>query len=395
MSSQRYLIRGRLPDDDRVVDIRLQDGTIMSVRRPGRATPDLGGDDVIITPALFDIQVNGAFGIDLQAHDLAVEHIYALNAALLRKGVVRWMPTLVTDSVAAMERRCRVFAEALSDPQLARCIPGIHLEGPHISPEDGPRGAHPPEHVLAPSTRVFNRLYQAAAGKVCCLTLAPELPGATRLIRFAVHRGVVAALGHHAADARHIAAAVAAGARLCTHLGNGMAPRIHRHHNALWPQLAEDRLFASVIADLEHIPPEALRVFSRAKGPERIILTSDSMSLAGMKPGTYQLFGAEVKMKRSGRVCLAGTELLAGSSLMLLQGVWNMYRHTDLSLGQCLAAASTTPARLFNVPAAPWPPAPGQQASFLVCREIPVGRNSTKPRVHALAHHGTISIFES
>ena len=193
-----------------------------------------------------------------------------------------------------------------------------------------------------------------------------------------------------------IDAAVKAGATLCTHLGNGMAPQIHRHHNALWPQLADDRLYASFIADLEHIPPQALRVFARAKGPQRTILTSDSVFLSGMKPGKYDMFGTAVEMKRSGRVCLAGTELLAGSSLMLLQGVWNMYQNTDLTLKEAFASATTIPKTLFNMPTTNWPLRKREEKWHLWCVSLcrKTGNNQ-QLRIHALIHNNNIHAFDS
>ncbi|MCK5862504.1 MAG: hypothetical protein KAH38_08465, partial [Candidatus Hydrogenedentes bacterium] len=291
--------------------------------------------------------------------------------------------------------RCRILAEALTDPFLAKHIPGIHLEGPHISPQDGPRGAHPPAHVIPPSISAFNRLYQAANKKITYITLAPELPGATALIRAATRRGTLVALGHHDANIHHIENAVRAGARLCTHLGNGMTPQIHRHQNILWPQLADDRLYASFIADLEHIPPPALHVFTRAKGIQRSIITSDSVFLSGMKAGRYQMFGADVEMKRSGRVCLAGTELLAGSSLMLLQGVWNIYQHTDHTLMQAFEAASILPRSLFNIPAASWPPKKGEKADFMLCKVIPKNKKNRALCVQALVHENQIQLLDT
>lgn len=390
MPEQGLLIRGQLGGNAKAVDIRLHNGKVVTLQRASHGIPDLGSEDHIIAPTLFDIQVNGGFGIDLQAPDLATEQIYSLNDALVRQGVLQWIPTLVTDSVEALEHKCRVLAEAMADPLLAQHILGIHLEGPFISPDDGPRGAHPAPHVILPSVSAFNRLYRAANKKIACITLAPELPGALTLIRAASRHGVVVALGHHAAEAYHIEAAVRAGALLCTHLGNGVATMIHRHQNIFWPQLAEDRLYASIIADLEHVPPSALQVFVRAKEPQRIILTSDSVFLAGMKPGHYQMFGAEVEMKQNGRVCLAGTELLAGSSLMLLQGVWNMCQHTNLTLEQAFAAASSTPRRLFNVPPIPWPPKPGRKANFLLCKAVQKNKQQVQLRIHTLVHGNTI-----
>jgi N-acetylglucosamine-6-phosphate deacetylase len=362
--------------------------------KSGYATPDLGDDECIIAPLLFDVQVNGGFGIDLQSTTLTTDQVYALNDALYRQGVSSWLPTVVTDDIDAMEHKCRVLAQALEDPALAAHIPGIHLEGPHISPLDGPRGAHPAAHVIPPTVAALNRLYRAAKGRIACITLAPELPGAVRFIRAATERGVVVSLGHHAADTCHIEAAIGAGAKMCTHLGNGIALQLHRHHNGLWPQLADDRLHASFIADLQHIPPEALKVFARAKGAQRTILTSDSVFLTGMKPGKYDMFGAAVEMKKSGRICLSGTDLLAGSSLMLLQGVWNMYQHTDLTLEQAFASASTIPKTLFNMPTTDWPPKKGRKAMFIVCQPQQKTKKQSQLRIQALIHGNEVMRYE-
>ncbi len=366
MSTSAFMVRGRLAGAETAVDLDLRNGRIHAVLPAGGRTPDMGDADALLAPGLFDIQVNGAWGLDVQAEDLSAETLYALNKRLNGRGVLRWMPTLVTDSVDALEHKCRIVGEALKDAALARHIPGIHLEGPHISPEDGPRGAHPAKYVCPPDIKIFNRLQRAAGGRIRYVTVAPELPGAVPFIRALAATGVVVALGHHAAEASHIRAAADAGARLCTHLGNGMASKIHRHQNPLWPQLADDRLYASVIADLQHLPPEMLQVMMRAKGAKRIILVSDSVLLTGMKPGHYTMFGADVEMKRGGRVCLAGTDLLAGSSLILPEAVMNMASVTEMTLARALASASRLPARLMGVRMPSWPPRPGRPAEFVL-----------------------------
>ncbi len=386
MNKDSMLIRGAFPDSAQIMDVVFANGRVRAVRRKGKSTPDVGDDDALLAPPLFDIQINGAGGIDLQRADLTVAHVAALNAWLVSRGVLRWIPTLVTDAPDALEHRCRILAAAMAAPALARHIPGIHLEGPHIAEADGPRGAHPRAHVLPPDLRLFNRLYKAAEGNIAYVTLAPETRGALKFMRALRGRGVMVALGHHAASEKQIAAAIAAGARLSTHLGNGMAPMVHRHHNALWPQLADDRLYASLIADLEHVPPAMLRVVARAKGVERLVLVSDSVFLAGMKPGRYEMFGAAVEMKRSGRVCLAGTELLAGSSLTLLNGVWNLHRNTDVSLAEAFNAASSNPARLLNMALPPWPPKPGQSAELLVCRQTGGQSRTSRLAVEAVLY---------
>jgi N-acetylglucosamine-6-phosphate deacetylase len=99
---------------------------------------------------------------------------------------------------------------------------------------------------------------------------------------------------------------------------------------------------------LHHLPAEALKTFVRVKGADRIVLTSDCVHIAGLAPGEYELAGSPVELTREGRINLKGTSLLAGSGLMLLQGVLNVSRHTDFSLAQSFAAASDVPCRLFG-----------------------------------------------
>jgi N-acetylglucosamine-6-phosphate deacetylase len=314
---------------------------------------------------LFDIQVNGVRGMDLQSGNLTVDDVAAITTELARCGVSRWAPTVITGSLDAMAHACEMIASAMDDPAIARAVPGIHIEGPYISPMDGPRGAHAKAFVRNPDLKEFNRLYKAARGRILYVTLAPELPGAAKFIRALTARGIVVALGHHNGSASDIAAAVDAGARLCTHLGNGLASMIHRHVNPLWPQLSEDRLTAGLIADLEHLPAPALKTFVRAKRPARVILTSDSVHIAGLPPGKYSLGTQAVELLPSGRICLSGTDLLAGSSLMLLQGVVNAHQVTDMTLPEAFAAATTTPARLFGVKLNGLPK-PGAKADFIL-----------------------------
>lgn len=366
MAKEHLWVRGCFPGTSCPMDIEIRQGYCHTITRSGRREPTAGNEKAILLPGLTDIQINGAGGFDLQSPSLTVDTIYNLNQYLHRHGVFYWFPTLITDSAEALEHKCRVLALALKETQIAPFILGIHLEGPHISPADGPRGAHPVSHVCPPNIKLFQKLQRAAEGHIRLVTLAPELPGAIAYIRQLCPQNVVVALGHHAATPAQIHAAVEAGARLCTHLGNGIATQLHRHHNPLWAQLAEDRLFASVIADLEHVPPEMLKVIWRTKAQRRVILISDSVFLTGEKPGRYRLFDAEVELQRTGRVCLAGTELLAGSSTLLPQAIVNMWRVCGGTLSQCVASAYHVPARLLGIRVPPWPPRPGTRIALAV-----------------------------
>ena len=374
---------GRIPSD-----VVIRNGTVVEVTCADGGRPDIGSSGCIIAPTLFDIQVNGYGGVNLHGPDLRPEEVRAITDMLAKQGVSHWIPTLVTGSQKALVRGCEVLAEAMTDRTVARAVPGIHLEGPYISPIDGPRGAHPRKHVRKPNLREFDQCLKAAKGKIVYVTVAPEVGGAVPFIRALVRRGIVVALGHHFGDAQAIANAVDAGARLCTHLGNGMKPEIPRHANPLWPQLAEDRLCASLIPDLEHLPEPVLKTFIRTKTPERTILTSDVVYLAGLKPGKYEFNDAEVELLPSGRICLSGTSLLAGSSLGLLQGVLNAAHATDLNLEQAFACATSVPARLLGIRHRFQLPKVGRKANF-VAFETTNTRNRPRADVKAVFINGS------
>jgi N-acetylglucosamine-6-phosphate deacetylase len=361
------LVRGRWRGDGALLDVRVQAGRVVSVSPAGNVQPDLGGESAVLFPPLFDIQVNGAAGVDLQDPALDAEGLWRITEFLRGRGVGQWLPTIITNDPDTMEACCRAIVEALAeDKALARAIPGIHLEGPFISPEDGPRGAHPLEHVRAPEWRLMKRLLWAGEGFVRYVTLAPELPGAVSLIRRTVAAGVRVSLGHHAANAAQVRAAVEAGATLCTHLGNGVATQMQRHHNPLWPQLDAQGLVASLIADGHHLPPEVLRVIVRAKGPKSIVLVSDCTHLTGLRPGIYQSFGQAVELGRDGAIRIPGTQLLAGSASTLDACLARAVAAQALTWPQAIESATRIPAKLLGLRSGNFTLRPGVRANFSI-----------------------------
>lgn len=269
----------------------------------------------MITPGLVDLQVNGYAGHDVNADDVAVDTLEALTRALWKRGVTTYLPTVVTASEEKILHVLSVIAAARrGDPLLAHSIAGVHVEGPSLAAEDGPRGAHDRNQLRDPDIAELDRWQHAADGALRLVTLAPERPGAAQYIAAASARGVRVSLGHCAPTPDEVRTAVDAGATLSTHLGNGTASMLPRHPNHLWTQLAEDRLTTMLIADGHHLPAETLTVMIRAKGPERCVLTSDSAALAGMPPGRYETpVGGDVEVSPDGRLSLAGTGYLAGS----------------------------------------------------------------------------------
>ena len=195
---------------------------------------------------------------------------------------------------------------------------GIHLEGPFISPEPGAVGCHPPEHTRAPSIKELRQWQTLARGHIKLLTIAAELEGAEELCRAAVQEmGITVSLGHQLAGGEEVRRLVRAGATLCTHLGNGMPNMIHRHKNAIWTSLADDRLSAMLITDGEHLPDDTITTFVRAKGSERIIITSDVAPVAGLASGIYAWGSTMVRVEDT-RVRAADLPCLAGSGSLML-----------------------------------------------------------------------------
>ncbi len=266
-----------------------------------------------------DLQVNGFGGINFSDASLTLEQVAAVSAALAKRGTLAFCPTVITSALDVYRRVLPVLAQAVRESRdWPAWLPGIHLEGPFISPEDGAVGAHPRENVCMPSLEIFDELVELSEGAISLLTLAPELPGAIDLIRRAVRQGIVVSIGHTMAGAPDVRAAVEAGATLSTHLGNGCPNLLHRHHNPIWPQLAARELTAMLITDGHHLPAEMIAAMLHAKGPERVIVTSDAAPAAGLPPGEYAFFGTHVLLEPSGRLRNLERDTLAGSSATLL-----------------------------------------------------------------------------
>jgi N-acetylglucosamine-6-phosphate deacetylase len=282
---------------------------------------------------------------------LTEERVTEVLRAFERFGVTRICPTVTTEGFAVLRHALATIAAVCEhSPAWARRMPGIHLEGPFITSEDGARGAHPKRHCRQPDWDEFQRLQEAAGGRIRILTMSPEFDNSTAFIKQVAATGVVVAIGHTSARPEQIRAAVDAGARMSTHLGNGSHPTFHRFRNYLWPQLADDRLSASLIADGHHLPPDMVKVFLRAKTPERCILVSDISGQAGQPPGRYTSPFCDVEILPDGNLVVAGQrEIMAGASLPANVGVHNVMRFAGVDLKTALQMAVHNPAELLGL----------------------------------------------
>ncbi|MEY4178234.1 MAG: N-acetylglucosamine-6-phosphate deacetylase [Planctomycetota bacterium] len=341
---------GRRYDTGEAVTLRMEAGRIAWIR-PLR---DVAAATLPwIAPGFVDLQINGYGGREFNEPGLDLDGVERIVMAQDACGVVAFCPTTTTHSAETLLAAVGTIAAACERSEsVRRRVVGIHVEGPYISLEDGPRGAHPKQHVRPPDWDEFQLWQEAAGGRVRILTMSPEYEGSAEFIRRVVDSGTVVAIGHTNATSSQIRAAVDAGARFSTHLGNAAHPRIRRHPNYIWDQLADDRLQATLIVDGHHLPPSVVQSFVRAKTPDRCLIVSDITGMAGMKPGVYEQTSlGSIEVLEDGRLVVGGQrDLLAGASLPIGVGVVNLQRFAGLDLRTAVEMASVRPALLAGHP---------------------------------------------
>jgi N-acetylglucosamine-6-phosphate deacetylase len=343
------ILQGKIPGMSSPVNIIVENGKVIQIDpHPKTSSCDFGGRDLYVCPGFFDLQVNGFGGIDFNSSRLTPEGLHQAVRSLASTGITHFFPTLITSSHERMVHQLKIIAEALRNDSLLRkmCL-GIHLEGPYISPEDGPRGVHLLEFVRPPQWEEFMRFQEACGGEIRCVTLAPELKGAIPFIEKAVAHGIVIGIGHTNASEEVLEEAAQAGARLSCHLGNAPSALLPQYQKNIQKQLAMDPLMASLITDGIHLPPDVVKSTIRAKGIHRIILTTDSMAGAGASSGRYTLGDLEVEVNPDRIARLVNHPRLAGSTLTMDHAITNVIRFAEIDLASSIQMAVKNAQKLF------------------------------------------------
>ncbi len=345
----KLIIKGIHYRTNEPVEIEIEAGKI------SRVTPLSSSEcegSAIVAPGLVDLQINGYLGMDFNTLPIADGLVIEATKVIFSQGVTSYYPTVITNSVDAIEQAvAAIAAQCRQDALTDQAVQGIHVEGPFISAEDGPRGAHDKQYVQAPDWDAFCRWQEAAEGRIKIITLSPEWPGSTEFIRKCSESGVTVSIGHSSATPEQIREAVAAGARMSTHFGNGAHLMLPRHPNYLWEQLAQDDLWTCLIGDGFHLPESVLKVAMAVK-QEKALLVSDAVYLAGMKPGEYEThIGGKVILNESGKLHLASNDkILAGSAQMLPWGIEHLTRTGLADLADAWEMSSVRPARSMGLP---------------------------------------------
>lgn len=330
----------------------MEDGVISAVGARAEITlpanarvVDFG--DAILTPGLIDIHIHGGAGHDVM--EGSSEGLAAIERLMARHGVTSYCPTTVTapanETLASLEKLASFVEEGKRGANPDRAQPlGIHIEGPFLS--HARRGVHPSTLLRPVSVHLFEQMWEAAAGQICMLTIAPELERALEVISSAASRGICVSIGHSNADLAQAADGVQAGARHATHTFNAMRRMTHRDPGVLGELLTNDAVTADIIADGMHVGPAVIDLFMRVKGVDRAVLITDAISATGMPDGTYRLGSFEVQV-RDGRCESYGK--LAGSVLTMDVALRNVMSFARLNFQDSIRLATVNPARVLGL----------------------------------------------
>lgn len=316
-----------------------------------------------IAPALFDVQVNGYAGVDFQQNGLSVDSLLRACRALRADGCPHLLLTLITDEWSELTNRLRQLVSIREEnEELKSSILGWHIEGPFLSAEPGFHGAHNPAWMLDPAPELVRELRHVTGRDPLLLTIAPERRGAIAAIQLATSLGIVVSLGHTNAPGDVLQEAVAAGARLFTHLGNACPRELDRHDNILWRVLDTPGLVPSLIPDRIHVSPQAFRIFHRVL-QDSVFYTTDAMAAAGAAPGRYTIGMLEVEVGEDQIVRQPGRSNFAGSALRPVEGVFRAASMLKSPWQEAWRRFSEAPRRLLGLP---WDLGVGLRATFCI-----------------------------
>lgn len=346
---KRFALRGNIVTREKILEdglVTINNGLIEDVlpgqERPEGQIPILSFAGYLIFPGLIDLHIHGLSGFDVTEH--GAQGIYTLSERLPAFGVTGFLPTTLTTS---WERVLALLDEAqtVSVPPCGARFLGLHLEGPYLSLER--RGAHNPHFLRIPQKEEIASLLGRGAGIIKRITIAPELEGAMDAIEYCTHRGILVSLGHSTASYRTTQEAFQRGAKLVTHLFNGMDPLHHRKPNLLAFALESEAMYTEIIADTVHVSPEIVRLALRCKTPEKLFPVSDAIKVAGLPDGVYPYDPEEVILQH-GKAELAKSKSLAGSVCPLNQALHHLHQHAGLSLPHLATMGSFLPAKLLG-----------------------------------------------
>ena len=340
-------VRGISVFNEKPIEIEIKEGFIENIDLLPGSEQNLP----YVSPGFFDLQVNGYKGSDYSLEDFSEEYLRNIITHLAASGTTQHIPTIISSPPERILKNLEIISKAINDsPDIMEAIPGIHIEGPFISSEEGPRGCHDPSFIRNPDFEEFRQWQEAVEGRIVMVTIAPEREGSMDFIKKVTCTGVRIAIGHTGATPEIIREAIKAGAQFSTHLGNGSYLILPKVNNYIWEQLAADELFAGNICDGFYLPATTVKVFARTKGLERLILTSDVALAGGLNPSIYKWGDMEVEVFKDGHLGLAGSGILAGAGHLLNWDIAHFIKFTGNNLANTIPLCTINPAKIIKMP---------------------------------------------
>lgn len=316
--------------------------------------------DKYIAPGYIDIHVHGGGGSDVMDEDYEAINQVAITHS--RFGTTSFLPTTMTMSKDKIIRSLCNIHEAVKKGTAGAEILGVNIEGPYINPKK--KGAQKEEDIRLPSIEEFSAFNKASGNLIRLVTIAPEISGAIELINYLHKQGIVASVGHSNSTYAQVQAGIKVGLSHVTHTFNAMRGLHHREPGVVGAALTSPELTLEVIADGIHIHPIVLKILTKIKEFEKIILITDAMRAAGLKEGTYDLGGQEAIVTK-GQVRLKdGT--LAGSVLTMDKAVKNLVNKIGISLPKAIQMASFNPAKSVRLENKKGSLEPGKDADIVI-----------------------------
>jgi N-acetylglucosamine-6-phosphate deacetylase len=299
--------------------------------------------DMIVMPGFIDVHTHGGGGYNLQTTD--AEEIRAYAHWVPKTGTTSFLIVVIGVPGSIPEKQLKTAIEVLDDQGSGAEPLGIHMEGPYISVPK--RGAHLPSWLRMPEESETEQLLQITNGHLRLLALAPELPGASAMIRRLVNAGVTVSMGHTNATYEQSLEAIKLGVTHATHCFNAMRPLLHRAPGPLAAIAQTDQVCGELIADGVHVHPAAMNALVKMLGPERIIVITDALAAAGSEESTFEFAGQPARVIRGAARLSNGT--ITGSVLTMDQALRNMLQMTEVSLQQAVGMLTLNPARAAQV----------------------------------------------
>jgi len=317
-------------------------GAAEAIRIPA-AADIFDASQFVVAPGFIDPHIHGFGGVDVM--DGSWESLNAISHIVVRHGTTAFLPTTVSAPPELLNRAVEKLGGLMTKSFEGARPLGIHLEGPFISVAK--RGTHKATNVAPADASLLERWIQSSSQSIRLLTVAPELEGIEAVIRTAIASGITVGMGHSNATLEQAHTACAGGVCYAVHTFNAMREFTHRDPGIVGEVLANDGIFAEIIADGIHVNPIVVRLFARAKPKSRVLLVTDAISATDMPDGRY-LLGTDTVDVVDG-VCRDAEGRLAGSTLSQEVALKNFVEWSGWTVEDALLGVTANPAKALGL----------------------------------------------